>query len=1029
MSKLQVKLFGDFRVRLDEIAITEFESNRARALLAYIALHADRPHRRDTLATLLWDVDAGDRGLTNLRSTLRRVQNALQPNSHAVPFLQVNRNSVQFEVASLNNRYGAPGQESLETETMEAQIDVLAFEQLWSEIDAHGHQQIGGCAFCIERLRRMAALYDGPLLAYLYVDSIPFETWLHGERERLHRSAMRALHLLADSSLQRREFTAAERYARRQIELEHWNEEAHVQLINILYLSGARSTAVAQYRACCIALSQELDVEPQPETEALFQAVAASTPPEQARHLLSGAAAAALDYETPSHNLPLAEQALIGRARDRDQLLYHLGIPRNRLVTLVGPGGIGKSRLALDVAHELVKFFADGAWLVELGAIETGDTDEETEQAIAALIVETINAPRSEGLPKERLLVHMRNQKVLLVLDNFDRLTAGAGLIQALLQAAPKVSVIVTSRQQLDLRSAHVMALSGLAVPSQVGSEKGAVEDVYAMLRYPAVQLFVASVQREWPSFALNAEDASSVVKICQHLEGLPLGLQLAAGNVVQVGLLNVLQSLQSSQPHVAAPWRDAPSRHQSLQTVFNDSWQLLTAVEQGILARLAVFRAGFQFAAAMAVVGATLNISAQEEIQKVLNTLVKKSLLSMHQSNRYRLHEYAHQFASVKLADVTSTQNDIDEQHAIYYCEWLNAQVPLLRSAKSVVTLSQISTDLANLTAAWRWSTEHVRIELLDLSMEGLLAFYLRRHRYYEGIVLCESTIRYLEASGAPNISVLCAMLWVWQGRFSQIVGELAAADQHNRTAAALVERAPAQSDVWHELAVHSKLHVHAHIIMQRGHLLAGNEPADATNYFKEALHSYQELGDRWNEAHALTALAQQARVAGHWEMSNRLNQEALGINKEMGELSYIAKTHIDMARSALSDGQYTRAEQLLTAAQQFYVEVEDMPGALRSRAYLGIVRAYKSQNKEALTSVLKSTTALGDLHRYQEQAELYAELACTYAHFGDAEQTEMMVQRGLALASRLDYALVKEQCLIALEAAHRRIGTPPIQ
>ncbi|MEZ4711448.1 MAG: hypothetical protein R3A44_29915 [Caldilineaceae bacterium] len=546
---------------------------------------------------------------------------------------------------------------------------------------------------------------------------------------------------------------------------------------------------------------------------------------------------------------------------------------------------------------------------------------------------------------------------------------------------------------------------------------------MHNMLRYAAVQLFVASVQREWPTFALNAEDAPLVVDICQHLEGLPLGLQLAAGNVPQVGLASVLQSLQSSQPHVAAQWRDAPSRHQSLQTVFNDSWQLLTDVEQGVLARLAVFRAGFQLAAAVAVVGVTLNISTQEEMQKILNILVIKSLLSTHQSSRYRLHEYMHQLASAKLADIPSERNDVDAQHATFYCAWLHAQVPLLRSAKSAATLSQMSTDLANLLAAWRWSTEQGRVELLDLAMEGLLAFYLRRHRYYEGIALCESTIHNLEANGAPTASVLCAMLWVWQGRFSQIVGDLAAAEQQNRRAAALLERAAAQSDVRHELDVHSQLHVHAHIVMQRGHQLAGNAPADATYYFEEALHSYQNLGDRWNEAHALAALAQQARVAGHWELSNRLHQEALGIHTEMGELSYIAKTHIDMARAALSDGHYSKAEQLLTAAHQFCVEVEDMPGALRSRAYLGIVRAYRSQNKEDLASILESTAALGDLHRYQEQAELFAELASTYARFGDAEQAGTMAQRGLALASRLDYELVKEQCLIVLQANRAKI------
>ncbi|MCB0090092.1 MAG: hypothetical protein KDE54_19445 [Caldilineaceae bacterium] len=1010
MSRLQLNLLGDFRARIDGTEITEFQSNRARALLAYVALHADRPLRRELLASLLWDADVGDRGLTNLRSTLRRVQNALQQKKNSAQFLLINRHSIQFDAALLNNFYCSPGNESVVTEATEARIDALAFAQLWAEIAAHGHNQIDDCVYCIERLRRAAALYAGPLLAYLYIDSPPFETWLLAERERLQRFAMRGLHLLADHYLKRRQFTKAEQYARRQIALEGWNEEAHVQLMNIFYMDGKRSTALAQYQACAIALSQELDVEPQPETNALFEAIVSSIPPEQARHLLSAAAAAALDHVPPMHNLPPVEQALIGRAQERDRLLYHLGISHNRLVTLVGPGGIGKTRLALDVAHALVDSFAHGVWLVELHGVETSGGEDETEQAIAALVVETIGAPPADGLPKERLLAHLWGRKALLLLDNFEHLTAGAGLIHDVLKQAPDVCIMVTSRQQIDLRSAHVVALSGLPVPPAGEDIMSNAQHVDDMLSYAAVQLLVASIQRQWPNFALDFESMPLVVEICRYLGGLPLGLQLAAGNVLQVGLSSVLQSLQSNQYQGVAPWRDAPQRHQSLANVFSDSWQLLSAVEQDILARLAVFRAGFQLSAAVAVVGDALENSIQAETQKVLNLLIKKSLLLMLQNGRYRLHEYIHQFASAKLAEIPVKQNAVAEAHATSYCEWINGQVPLLRSAKSVATLDQMSIDLANLNAAWRWSTEHGRFELLDQAMEGLFTFYLRRHRYYEGIALCEFTVQHLESNLAPTACVLCAMLWVWQGRFSQIVGELAAAEHQNRMAAALLESDSAHSDALRRLAVHTAPHVYAHIIMQRGHQLVSKEGAGATDFFENALKRYRELGDRWNEAHALAALAQQAVSAGNLSMSDRLNQQALRIRKEMGELSYIATTHIDMARLALSNARYDKAENLLAAAQKYYLEVGDWAGASRCRGYLGIVRAYRNHTEAELVTVFENIEALGALHRHAEQVELFAELARIYTHFGNIEQIEMMTQRKLALASQLEHDLVKD-------------------
>lgn len=271
----QIYLFGSFEVKLAAATPTHFETASARALLAYLVFHRQQPQARERLATLLWGADAGVTGLTNLRSCVRRVRSALDE-LEATPtsLLYVERDSVQFNPQA------------------EVWLDLQLFEERLLRVKMHAHRYLQSCPWCITQLTEAATLYRGPLLADLTLKSTGFEEWQGLQRERLHRLAMQVFYWLADYHQQQGAYTEAEQYARRQVELEPWNEEAHQQLMRILQASGQRSVALAQYKRCRQFLFDYLEVEPTPQTVALYTEIR-STPPATVRP-------AALSFAPPS---------------------------------------------------------------------------------------------------------------------------------------------------------------------------------------------------------------------------------------------------------------------------------------------------------------------------------------------------------------------------------------------------------------------------------------------------------------------------------------------------------------------------------------------------------------------------------------------------------------------------------------------------------------------------------------------------------------------------------------------------------
>ncbi|MDX1665478.1 MAG: BTAD domain-containing putative transcriptional regulator, partial [Candidatus Promineifilaceae bacterium] len=598
MNVLSLRFLGTFEVTLDGQRLTGFRSVNVQGLLVYLALEAHRSFPRDLLAALFWPEEPDRVARTNLRQSLYQLRKVLQDAGREQPFLLVSRETLQFNRQS------------------EHVLDVDQFVK------------------AVERgeLGEAAQIYQGDLLPGFASASLEFEDWLRRERERLHRLALNALHELTEQQLShgRGMLLAAQDMARRQLALEPWREAAHQQLMRALALAGERSAALAQYEICVEVLAEELGVPPAAETTALFKAIrAGEIAPETKGEKGVGESAA------PRHNLP-RPGIFIGREAEREALRGSLGNPEIPLVTVAGPGGSGKTSLALAVARRFlqtdgeagVPLFPDGIFFVALAPVA-----EPTH--VPAAIAEALDYRlRDDAGLAMQLKRYLHEQQLLLILDNFEHLAGGASFVYDLVAAAPHLTICATSRQPLAVRGERVLQIAGLDLP-----EEGADQ-----LQASAVRLFVQSGRRVQLDYMPAPEDLPGVVQICRLVGAIPLGIELAASWVDTLSPNQIAREIERDLDFLTTEQAGIPARQRSMRATFNYTWQLLAPPERDVFARLSIFRGSFTREAAQAVTQTPLRLLAR---------LVSKSLLDYDATtDRYSLHELVRQFGAEKLAE-----------------------------------------------------------------------------------------------------------------------------------------------------------------------------------------------------------------------------------------------------------------------------------------------------------------------------------------------------------------------------------------
>jgi predicted ATPase/DNA-binding SARP family transcriptional activator/TolA-binding protein len=807
-AKLTLSLLGTIAITLNGESVSGQVPAKSQAMLCYLGM-TGQAHSREKLAGLLW----GDSPEARAQASLRKALSSLRKLSETA--LIVNRQTVAFNYDS------------------DYWLDVEAFESALAEDDADPER--------LHALGEAVELYRGEFLEGFSVrQAVAFEEWVLGERERLRQLVLQALHRLSVAFADRGEVATAIEYTNRLLALEPWREEAHRQLMTLLARSGQQSAALAQYETCRRILAEELGVEPLPETQALYQRLKTRR-------------------EASPHNLPPQTTPFVGRQAELAQIAHQLDQADCRLLTLIGAGGIGKTRLALQAASQALDAFADGVCFVPLAGISSPEF-------LVPTILEAIDCPLpGEVDPKKQLLKHLHRREMLLVLDNFESLfslpgdnDSGRGLVLEMVRNAPKLKLLVTSRERLNLQVEWLLILQGLPCPpASAGFGDGTFE---------GAELFEQRARRVRPEFSLSAE-WPEVARICRLLDGMPLAIELAATWVSMMPCTEIVQDLSRGLDLLSTTMHDVPARHKSLTAVFDHSWQLLSESEQEAFKRLSVFQGGFSRQAAREVAEAPL---------PTLAALVNKSLLRVVSPGQYDMLEPLKQYAALRLAEsVKPASSETKDRHGRYYLHFLQAREKQLQGEVQSQTLEEIKAAFKNIQAAWRWTVDHNRFELVERVARSLFLFCDIRSRFQTGNALFNYAISPLEASTPDESSAECRVLGTLlacRGRLLYNRGEYQMArsvlERGLRTCRACAHLG------WAAFSLHSLGLV----------AVAQGEYQQAKQFAQESLALCRESDSQWDEAWALFALGLAAYSLGEYAPGQQFTQHSLALHRQLG-------------------------------------------------------------------------------------------------------------------------------------------------
>ena len=876
MPTLHLHLLGDFRLSWDEAPVRTINAPRLHALLAYLLLHRDAPQPRHHLAFVLWPDTTEAQARTNLRQLLHDLKQALPD---AGLFVSTSATTVQW-------RRDAP-----------FRLDVADFEQALTGAEGAEHEQQRDAHAARKALEQAIALYHGDLLPSCYDD------WILPERERLRQAftgALQGVLRLLEREGQPRE---AIPYAERLLRHDPLREESYRTLMRLHAACGDRAGVVRVYHTCTSVLSRELGVEPSTATReayAYWLKVEIQAPP------------VVLPQKAPS-NLPVQLTSFVGRARELAELKPLL--LSSRLLTLTGPGGIGKTRLALQLAEEVQKTFAAGVWLVDFASL-----------ADPTLVIPTIVAtlgvreqPRRPLL--DALMDYVRTKRLLLLLDNCEHVIEPcAQLADTLLRAAPGLTIVASSRETFGMAGETAYRVPSFSLP-----DPRSLQDLEALAHNECVHLFVDRATTAYPGFRLTARNAPAVVQICLRLDGIPLALELAAAWSRVFPPEQIAARLSDRFRLLTGGSRTSLPRHQTLLALLDWSHQLLSEAERVLLRRLSVFAGGWSLEAAQAVCSEALG----EEVLDPLVRLVDKSMVVVDEpleaaEGRYRLLETIRQYAREKLLEAGEAEV-VCERHLEYFLRLAEEAEPKLRGTEQLAWLDRVESEHDNLRTALAWALERGKSEHA-LRLAGALAYFwvlrgVLSESYkwlYDALTLAEREQQEKSAAGtyiptpvemAQRAKALYGAAWSQLGALDLKKG-LTLVDESLRvwrelgdrwwTAVALELKAlllSAGPDFELALActeegvalgrqIEDPLPLAVCLIRMGDVLKPGGQAALARPYLEEGVALARRIGDKSVLSEGLRVLGSVYYIEGDLTAAESLTQEALAHGRAMGSL-----------------------------------------------------------------------------------------------------------------------------------------------
>lgn len=939
MSRLNLSFLGQPQIRIDEKSI-KLETNRALALLAYLAVE-QKAIRRDALVLLLWpDLDQSQ-GRTLLRQTLYSLKKSLSEDWFAS-----DRESIAIQ--DDGNLY----------------IDVHHFHKLLSSCKTHGHSDADKCAECQAPLTEAVSLYrDDFLSGFVLKDSVNFDDWEVMQAESLGREYETALQSLIRCLSDQEDYSQAIAHARDLLALDRLNENSHRILMQLFAWAGDRTAALKQYQECVRVLKDELDTEPLEETTKFYEDIKAgnvascssthnnpfAVQEKQGEPFQSVLAQesiiadkkipsdelASLKAESassrPRHNLPAQTTPLIGREREIAQVTELLLKSEVRLVTLTGAGGTGKTRLALQVAEDVIEEFEDGVIYVSLESIKNIDfvasaigsclgLREAGDQAIAELVKN-----------------YLREKRMLLVLDNFEQVISAAGYASHLLAACAELKVLITSREVLHLHGEHGFTVPPLSLPdltSYVYSEQKLAAE---LAQNEAVSLFTERARAIQPDFVLNAENAPSIAEICQRLDGLPLAIELAAPCIRLFTPNKLLKRLEKRLPLLIMGDRDHPARQQTLRAGIDWSYDLLGDNERVLFRRLAVFAGGSTYESAESICGTLHDV--QCDVFSGLASLEEKSLakpIVFEGDTRFYMLETIREYAEERLSESDEAEI-VRRRHAEYFYALASEAEPKLRGMEASVWMSRMERELNNFRAALEWSIENDSDEL-GLKLAGALCPFWESGR---------EALNWLEkAIGASDNKPSTQLAFV-----ISIFGSLLYNRDDTDRGISLMERGLSLS---REIGDAKGI---AHSLFTIGTWTSGFDYQKGAAYLEECVHIYRELGDKIATGNALCWLAGSALRDDDHEKAQELLEEAINLSEEGGDLSTVARIHMYLSEIAERRGKLTRATALQEESLAMFRRISNKGGIADTLPRLAGLVAKQGKHEKAKILLAEAT------------------------------------------------------------------------
>lgn len=788
--------------------------------------------------------------------------------------------------------------------------------------------------------QRASELYTGAFLEGVVLEdwSSELEEWVYTTREYLAERVQYALLNLAEDAAKLQDFDKARDHAERAYKLPGLGGTEITNLKRLYPLLSASSSVFAPE------VRKELD----------GYGITVQLSRDEAKAKFRG--------DKTTTQLPTKQTSFVGRDVELTELATMLA--KVQLLTLLGTGGVGKTRLALQLALEQQKLGAfEGVYFVSLESLGSPDLILPTMLSTLGLTQQTKTEPLSQ------LTDFIAGRSILLVLDNLEGLVENVNVLSDLIGQCPNLKLLVTSRERLNLEEEHLFALEGLAFPTS----NAAFEEAK---NFDAVALFSQRAQQLQPQFDLK-QQLDAVLRICKLVEGLPLGLELAASWTRLMSCHEIADEIERNLEFLATTTRNVPERHRSLKAAFEYSWNLLTPREQGVLRRLSVFVGGFRREAASEVAGATI---------PVLASLVDKSLLRVLPNGRYDRHPLLYQFTREKLAEQIPEEHEALVSHAKYFFSFVEQAEPNLQSHEQLLWFGRLDEELDNIRTVLAWLENKGEAETFLVFASRLGRFWFIRGYYNEG----RSYLSKAVALAPDNKAVAKALTFA--GNITFIQGDIA-------TAKALYEQSLTVARAWDDKII-ATLALHG---LARIAFMNEGNPSLGRTHYEEGLALARAVNDPYSIALVLASLGYLTREQGDYSLARTYFEESLHLDETIGNRLGAAENMNSLANLYLEQGERSKALPLYEKSLEIYRAFHERRGIVQELANLGMAAHQQGDYQKAYRLHEEALQLARDLGDKRATVDMLDYLASDLIGLEEYANANALLEECLAIAREL--------------------------